>query len=313
MLAMNKHIDFEQTFNGIECCSFIKDTESRYTFVNDAVCQLFGIEREQILGKTDTDFFDLKENNELQKNDQIVLNGTSVSKVEKNILKNKEIKYFQVMKSPLFDHNGCIHGLLGIAIDISESVEKSKELKFLAMHDPLTGAFNRSYLELHLQKTLSAHSRYKRKLSVMMIDIDSFKFINDNFGHTVGDTVLTEIGALLLKHTRDSDTCCRYGGDEFVIFLPDTSLSEAFLLAERIRTKVDNFQFFGSHKELSPLKVQVSIGISFLNNSAPNKLMQAADLALLTAKNYNKNTTMVNCETRHEIRSCGDCFIKECN
>lgn len=309
MLIVNNDIDFEQTFNGFDCCTFVKDTKYRYTFVNDAVCQLFGITKEQILGKTDIEFFDLDVNNDLHKNDEIVLRGTPISKMEKNILKNQQIKYFQVVKSPLFSHDGSIKGLLGIATDISNTVTKLSELEFLAMHDPLTGVFNRGYLDIHLKKIVSAHTRHKRHLSIMMIDVDSFKFINDNYGHAIGDEVLKEIGALLMKLVRDSDTCCRYGGDEFTIFLPDTKLPEAFLLAERIRKQISDFKFIDSVKDLVPLETQVSIGIACLNDSEASTLMHQADLALLQAKHQNKNTSIVNCEIQNEIRSCNDCLL----
>ena len=312
MIAI-KDMDFDETFNHLECCTFIKDTQHRYTFVNDAVCKLFGLSREKIIGKTDFDFFDLELDGELHQNDKIVLSGTPISLMEKNKLKNKTPRYYQVIKSPLFNKQGHIYGLLGFAIDISNSIVKSKQIEFLAMHDQLTGVFNRGYLELHLKKILSAHSRHQRNLSVMMIDIDNFKFINDNYGHTVGDNVLREIGALLIELTRDEDTCCRYGGDEFTVFLPDTSLYNAFLLAERIRRKVDKFELKRLNTELDPLTVQVSIGVSSLNKESPDKLIHEADRALLRAKCLSKNTTIVNCENQQKNINCDDChLLDEC-
>ena len=148
----------------------------------------------------------------------------------------------------------------------------------------------------------------------MMIDVDSFKGINDHYGHVAGDQVLREIGHLLLQLTREGDTCCRYGGDEFTVLLPDTNLVQAFLLGERIRQRIAAFKFTNANKQLPPLKTQVSIGIAFLNNAKPNELIHAADLALFDAKFRKKNTTIVNCNALDEIKSCYECVsFKVCS
>lgn len=233
--------------------------------------------------------------------------------METCILKNKQVRYYQVIKSPLFSEDGRIKGLLGFAIDISDSILKTNQLEFLAMHDLLTGVYNRGYLELHLKQILCEYTRHKKSQSLMMIDIDNFKFINDNYGHTVGDKVLKEIGASLRQLTRDEDICCRYGGDEFTIFLPNTRLYKAYLLGERIRRQVSNFEFSHSHVKLEALKVQISIGISFLDHLLPNELLLNADLALLDAKYRNKNTTIANCAKQTALQSCQNCpRVKQC-
>ena len=138
-MRISNNIDFESTFNHFEGCFFTKDTAHRYTFVNDTVCQLFGVKKDDILGKTDTDFFNLALCKELHKNDQIALQCISISKVKIHILKDQAVKHYQIIKSPLYNDDGALLGLFGIAIDVTESIIKVSELEFLAMYDQLTG------------------------------------------------------------------------------------------------------------------------------------------------------------------------------
>ncbi|MCS6885821.1 MAG: GGDEF domain-containing protein [Acidobacteriota bacterium] len=157
-----------------------------------------------------------------------------------------------------------------------------------ATRDPLTGLANRSYFQNEIQKTFSIASRHNRVFSIMMMDIDFFKKINDTFGHDVGDNVLRKVADILMKHLRAHDVAARYGGEEFIILLPETPLSGALTVAERIRLAVEafNFEIVGCSR-----KVTVSSGIADYPACAkePDELIKRADEALYQAKTSGRN------------------------
>lgn len=153
--------------------------------------------------------------------------------------------------------------------------------------DPLTGLFNRRYLQKHLNTLYIAG--HLRNISVLMVDIDHFKSINDRFGHAFGDIVIKSISSALLDNTRAFDTISRFGGEEFVVLLPGTSVAEASIIAERLLTAVRVSKIGGSLNQ--ELEVSVSIGISSVIEGAmtPEYLLNEADKALYKAKSTGRN------------------------
>jgi len=119
------------------------------------------------------------------------------------------------------------------------------DLKIISTTDKLTGTYTRKFFENAIETQLKKASREKSQMSIIMIDIDKFKSINDNYGHQKGDEILSKVGNILLKNIRPTDICCRYGGEEFVIILPDTGPSEAEALAERLRSTVEKARLMG--------------------------------------------------------------------
>ena len=160
----------------------------------------------------------------------------------------------------------------------------------LAVTDALTGLHNRHYLESHL-KTLFDEANAKRKsLSVLMTDIDYFKSVNDTYGHDVGDLVLKEFARRIRTNIRGMDLACRIGGEEFVIVMPDTSLTECYNVAERLRKSIEMEQFHIPRLD-KPLDITTSIGITALDETITdiNLLMKRADQALYCAKRDGRN------------------------
>lgn len=157
-----------------------------------------------------------------------------------------------------------------------------------ATQDPLTGLTNRDYLQNELNKFISLGLRYNRAFAVMMLDVDFFKKVNDTYGHAVGDIVLKTVADLLMSNTREQDITARFGGEEFVILLPETALDEALAMAERIRMAIENFHF-------APLGCQhtvtISVGISEfpLHGIEAEELVKCADEALYEAKANGRN------------------------
>ncbi len=165
------------------------------------------------------------------------------------------------------------------------------ELRPLADQDELTELYNRRYFNAEAKRQISAWRRFRNPLSLIMLDIDHFKEINDIHGHAGGDQVLMRLATVLRSQTRDIDTICRYGGEEFVILLPFTDLRGAMAKAEQIRraAAVQQLRWNGQH-----IRFKVSLGVAELANSAwdVETLVAAADQALYQAKREGRNRTV---------------------
>lgn len=156
-----------------------------------------------------------------------------------------------------------------------------------AMHDPLTGALNRAALDTMLTKEIDLAHRHENPFSVLMIDVDHFKRINDNYGHNVGDQVLCMLVDKLKKQIRTSDVLFRYGGEEFTIILNNTSSIGANLLAQRVRCGIE--EIIHMHKG-NALQFTISVGMATLEaNEMATQLLDRADEALYTAKKSGRN------------------------
>lgn len=158
------------------------------------------------------------------------------------------------------------------------------KVKYRIWLDPLTGIFNRRYFENQLSKELQRAARYEHILSILFIDIDKFKRINDEFGHQVGDHVLQDFSEILERNVRGIDVVARYGGDEFVILLPETDKVHAGKTAERILNHIKNYDFFKN--KLKVKDISISIGVAGFPEDAGGtyELIKKADNALNQAK-----------------------------
>jgi len=169
------------------------------------------------------------------------------------------------------------------------SIRLKEKLRYQSLTDALTGLFNRRYMEESLKREIARAERHGGTVGVIMLDVDHFKRLNDEYGHAAGDSVLKELGALLGSRVRSSDIACRYGGEEFALILPDTSLEETYSCAEAIRTAVA-----GSTTEMpngAVVRVTVSQGVAAFrqNGAMPAELLHAADVALYEAKQNGRN------------------------
>ncbi|MET3790239.1 PleD family two-component system response regulator [Aquamicrobium terrae] len=167
------------------------------------------------------------------------------------------------------------------------SVTQSLEM---AVTDALTGLHNRRYLDSHLQTLFDRAVARRRPLSVMMVDLDRFKAINDTYGHDGGDDVLREFARRLRQNMRGIDLICRFGGEEFVIIMPDTDGSVAEKVAERIRAEIARVPF-AIGKQGQSVEVTVSVGVSSVQGVADSVagLLKRADMALYEAKRNGRN------------------------
>ncbi len=155
--------------------------------------------------------------------------------------------------------------------------------------DSLTSLNNRRAFDNRLPELIEESLKTNMPLSFLLLDIDYFKVINDQYGHLAGDCVLSQVAQIIKKQIRLNDFAARYGGEEFAIILPDTTIDEAVIIAERIRKSIDDNRFY--YKEDSFLTSSLSIGVSSIDNSCNNTklLVQQADNALYTAKQNGRN------------------------
>lgn len=162
--------------------------------------------------------------------------------------------------------------------------EKSNVLSEMATIDELTELYLRDVFDVVLAKEISESKRSHRKLSLLMIDIDDFKKVNDTYGHQKGDEVLKTIGKFLNNNIREMDMAARYGGEEIVILMPNTTVNQAFKIADKMRENISKLTF-------DDFSVKVSIGVSQTDDNVNSamKLIETADKALYKAKNSGKN------------------------
>jgi len=179
---------------------------------------------------------------------------------------------------------------MAMALDRAEWQEKANQFQLMSITDPLTGLLNRRYLVERLAEELKRSQRQGFPMSFMMIDIDDFKLYNDRNGHPAGDLALEMSAQCLKSALRGADVASRYGGEEFCILLPQTSLAEASAIAERIRRRITRVRF--PHGKAQPLgSMTVSIGVSSFSPGleTPQTIIEAADRALYLAKSKGKN------------------------
>lgn len=204
------------------------------------------------------------------------------------------VKHRADLKKKLDRDVGTLVAALDYLSNISGDISSPKimgdlcieEAATMATRDSLTGLYLRGVFDFSLERMVREHLRYDRALSVLMLDIDDFKIVNDNYGHQTGDEVLRRLGKLLLKGIRKVDFPARYGGEEIAIIFPEMSLDQAVEMAERLRRSVCR-----CFEEKGP-RITVSMGLSSIHEpdtTTALNLVRQADMALYKAKRSGKN------------------------
>jgi two-component system, cell cycle response regulator len=160
----------------------------------------------------------------------------------------------------------------------------------MAITDKLTGLYNRNFLDAHIQNIINQALQNQKAFSIMMLDMDHFKLVNDTYGHDVGDEVLRELGKRMVNAIRSSDLAARIGGEEFMILMPETGFIDAYNMADRMRAQIAREPFPISHS-VGQIQKTISIGVAELNLSNDNAaaIIKRADNALYEAKNGGRN------------------------
>jgi two-component system cell cycle response regulator len=219
----------------------------------------------------------------------VVITGRGDDMVASQIIKSGAYDYlakarlsreslFRVISNALEKHR--------LNMEMRRAVKKMTEM---STRDELTGLYNRRYFMDVLEREIKGAERYDRKLALGMMDLDFFKRINDTHGHPAGDEVLRQVARLLREFSRESDIPCRYGGEEFVVVLTDTSLENARLFCDRFRKKLENHVI--DYQEIS-LRVTVSIGVAGYcpaSGQSITTFLSQTDKALYAAKEQGRN------------------------
>ena len=178
--------------------------------------------------------------------------------------------------------------------------EKNEELQHaneilsqLSITDGLTKLHNHRYFQDHLTREIKRVSRTKQPLSLILLDIDDFKLLNDTHGHAAGDDVLTSLAAIMNDSARESDLIARYGGEEFVILMPNTDLAGAVHLAEKIRMAVETTRLIIGYS-MKPIDITISLGVAVYDGNR-REFFSEADRALYQAKAAGKNCVIIAC------------------
>jgi diguanylate cyclase (GGDEF)-like protein/PAS domain S-box-containing protein len=266
----------------------IKDRNKKYVYANRKLATLVGIQLDSIVGCIDRQLFDYTT---FQDSDNCVLDyGDYVEDKEVVIIKSTgEQRVFLSSKQPIFNVNKLIVGVLCVSTDITEMYFQQKKLEVEATTDPLTGLFNRRFLFTLGHKYLSNSIRFNKSLSLIMLDIDLFKDINDKYGHPVGDLVIKFVASAIKGLLRKEDILARVGGEEYLVLLPYTNVKLAGVIAEKIRAYMDKQSISGDWTgEISP---KLSLGVSSYEAGDVefDQIYARADKALYQAKSSGRN------------------------
>lgn len=177
---------------------------------------------------------------------------------------------------------------------IGKRIEKNEEeLRNMAIRDGLTGLYNHKYFYTLLENEIIRSKRYERNISVLLLDIDHFKNVNDTYGHRAGDTILHDLSERLVNRVRLSDTVCRYGGEEITIILPETDTDAAKNIAEDLRIAIEQKQFEIEDGRSIPITVSIGLSTYPLHAQELADIVSKADSALYKAKQNGRNKVCV--------------------
>lgn len=279
----------QTVLNNIDAFVYMKDQNLRFLYVNDKTAELFGRPADEIIGRRNEEILPpaLAERFSLADR-QVFRQGVRVVSQESVVGPDGQLHHYWSNRIPLF-RDGEPYAYLGFSTDISELVRLKEEFQRQAITDMLTGLHNRRYYMDRAKREFTRAQRHDEALSVIWVDVDQFKRINDGYGHAVGDVVLCAIADGIRDAVRDSDLVGRIGGEEFAVLLPHTSLDEARVLAQRICRAVGELRLTGDWP--GAITPTISLGVSEIcaAEGNPETVMLRADRALYIAKARGRN------------------------
>ncbi len=204
-------------------------------------------------------------------------------------------KYWSIIGFRSFERSVLTLGFVIILLIALSGLAASERLTALAIKDGLTGLFNYSYIKARLQEEIYRSERYKSPFSLIMIDLDDFKSVNDRHGHVGGDHVLKGFADLLLETIRASDIAGRLGGEEFLLVLPQTSCLDAASAAERLRKTIEDFSFRIGNGSERTCQFTISLGVfsAPVGGQSVDEIISLTDEAMYRAKKEGKNKVVV--------------------
>ncbi len=268
----------------------IDDPGPEIIYVNKAFTEMTGYSSEEVIGKSPR----ILQSKDTEQKEKLAIRRALEKKEAirvtlRNYTKTGREYWIDLSILPLHDKDGKLTHFASIQRDITKQKNLERELQILCRTDPLTTAANRRAFEEMLSQEFSRFKRSRKEYALIMIDIDHFKSVNDEYGHSVGDKVLIEVTEKCKDSLRYHDIVARLGGEEFCILLPYTNAMQAKQIAERLRGKIESMQIIS---EGNRINVTVSVGLSLvcLDDSDGHDAMQRADQKLFEAKDLGRNT-----------------------
>ncbi|MDQ6693068.1 MAG: diguanylate cyclase [Chloroflexota bacterium] len=315
VLPVARHILVEQMGDGV----LVLDAQNRIVDANPSMGRLFGVDHRHLIGGKPAllppRWSDLvmRYRGVYEAEEEVVMEGAD----------GHNPLYIDLRLVRLQRRNGTTTGRLLVVRDITdrkcaemalqqaneqlnrqvqEITSLQEQLREQAIRDPLTGAFNRRYLDETLQRELAQTARANEPLSLVLLDVDGFKLVNDTFGHAAGDQVLKELAGLLISSVRTGDVVSRYGGEEFIVVLPGVTTAQAEQRAERWRAAFESLQVVHGSAVVG---ATLSAGVAAFptHGLTQQDLFHAADYALYNAKHDGRNRVMVYEMPEQEVAS----------
>lgn len=259
----------------------------RFRMANESICRMLGYSHDELLQLSVEDIHPKKDLPEVFRQIERQLRR-EISLAHNLPVKRKDgtIFYADINSTPM-EVNGVSY-LLGAFKDLSER-KRAEQAEEMASRDSLTGLYNHRTFYALLRDEIARSQRFKRPLSLLMLDIDHFKLVNDAHGHQAGDAILKGLSELLLERARGVDRVCRYGGEEFTLILPETDAAQALRIAERLRSAVQSRPFPIGDGAVAGITVSIGVATYPMQEIPPKDFVKAADIALYGAKQSGRN------------------------
>ena len=274
------------------------DATGRITLVNHRGCEILDYPESELIGKNWLDVLALPEHRE--KAAEVFhrfLSGEAGPLMKHASFRVRDrqgnVHVLDLSSRLVYDEQGAIAGTLSSGADVTQRRQLEEELKILATTDFLTGLSNRRHFLGAAALVMESFRRYHRPLALLMLDIDHFKKINDTYGHATGDQVLVTVAETLGSVLRSADLCGRFGGEEFVCLLPETTETEARIVAERLRRALAE-QSAATAEGIVRFTASIGLTVADVSDATVESLLQRADAAMYEAKKAGRNR-VVSC------------------
>jgi diguanylate cyclase (GGDEF)-like protein/PAS domain S-box-containing protein len=278
------------------------DAQGRFTYLNNAALEIFGLPPRDLLGRC---FFDFEAGGAHVSNRRFLATlrrrGEVRNYVTHVVTAWGEDRWIGINARVILDESGAVCGLRGTARDITEQHLATQRIEHLALHDPLTDLPNRHSLQRRIEAALEAGGVG----ALLFLDLDHFKYVNDHFGHRVGDQIIVGVGSVLREVVREvKGELFRLGGDEFAIHLPSALRREAVSVAERALNAVRHYRYHaGQQKVISGLTASAGIALYPFQGSDVPALLSNVDIAMYQAKDHGRNRHVLFDQASDSLRS----------
>lgn len=295
--AQQRAVEVSDLYENAPCGYHSLDSHGRVIKMNRTELAWLGYTAEEVIGQVDYRDFITPDTREQFENAFDCVQRGEPGSAECRLLTRSGERRDVMIQASAYQRNGRFVHSRATVFDLTERKQLEEQLRAQAMTDPLTGVFNRRYLQAQATIEISRARRQNHPVALIAIDIDHFKRFNDDYGHDVGDEVLQRFTQQVSGLLRHEDLLCRAGGEEFAILLPNTSIEQARQIAERIRDTIENTQIqVRNNNTEQMLRLTASLGVAVIlpHESSLEPALKRADLGLYQAKENGRNQVVVN-------------------